>query len=121
MVKVALTGVGFMGKTHLGIYQKLKNVEVVALCDVRKENTEITTLDAGGNIQASSGSIDLSKVRKYTDFGKLIGDGGFDIVDICLPTFLHAECSIRALEAGFNVHLKKPVDLDCLKRAIVGA
>jgi predicted dehydrogenase len=109
MVKVALTGVGFMGKTHLGIYQKLKNVEVVALCDVRKENTEIKTLDAGGNIQASSGSIDLSKVRKYTDFGKMIEDGGFDIVDICLPTFLHAAYSVRALEAGFNVFCEKPM------------
>ena len=72
MVKVALTGVGFMGKTHLGVYQKLGDVEIAALCDIRKAATEITTLEAGGNIQASSGAIDLSRTRKYTDFASMI-------------------------------------------------
>ena len=111
MVKVALTGVGFMGKTHLGVYQKLGDVEIAALCDIRKAATEITTLDAGGNIQASSGAIDLSRTRKYTDFASMIKDGGFDFVDICLPTFLHAEYSILALEAGFHVFCEKPMAL----------
>lgn len=111
MVKVALSGVGFMGKTHLGVYQKLGNVEVVALNDVRKANTEITSLDAGGNIKASSGAIDLSRTRKYTDFAAMLKDGGFDFVDICLPTFLHAEYSIKALEAGYHVFCEKPMAL----------
>lgn len=111
MVKVALTGVGFMGKTHLGVYQKLgrDKVEVVALCDIRKANTEISQLEAGGNIKASSGSIDLGRARKYTDYASMLEDGGFDYVDICLPTFLHAEYSIKALEAGFNVFCEKPM------------
>jgi predicted dehydrogenase len=109
MVKVALVGVGFMGKTHLGVYQRMPNVEVVALVDVRKECTEISSLDAGGNIKASAGSIDLSKARKYTDFAKLLEEGGFDYVDICLPTYLHAEYSIRALDAGYNVFCEKPM------------
>ena len=109
MVRVAIVGIGFMGKTHLGVYQKLKDVEVVALVDVLKERTELTSLDAGGNIKASSGSIDLSRARKYTDYEKLIADGGFDIIDICLPTFLHAEYTIKALKAGFNVFCEKPM------------
>jgi predicted dehydrogenase len=111
MVKVALCGVGFMGKTHLGVYEKLGTVEVVALCDIRKENTEITSLDAGGNIKASSGTIDLSKARKYASYASMLKDGGFDFVDICLPTFLHAEYSILALEAGFHVFCEKPMAL----------
>jgi predicted dehydrogenase len=111
MVKVALTGVGFMGKTHLGVYQRLGNVEIAALCDVRKANTEITQLEAGGNIKASSGSIDLSRACKYTDYESMLKDGGFDFVDICLPTYLHAEYSIRALEAGFHVFCEKPMAL----------
>ena len=111
MVKVALSGVGFMGKTHLGIYRKLGNVEIVALNDVRKENMEITSLAAGGNIQTTSDSIDLSHTRKYTEFGAMLKAGGFDFVDICLPTCYHAEYSIKALDAGYHVFCEKPMAL----------
>jgi len=111
MVKVAICGIGFMGKTHLGIYQKLHNVEIVALNDIRRESMEITKLDAGGNIQTSSDAIDLSRVRKYTDFNAMLKDGGFDFVDICLPTYLHAEYSIGALKAGYHVFCEKPMAL----------
>jgi predicted dehydrogenase len=123
MVKVALSGIGFMGKTHLGVYQKLGNVEIVALNDIRKENTEITKLESAGNIQTSSDSIDLSRTRKYADFESMLKDGGFDFVDICLPTFLHAEYSVKALEAGFHVFCEKPMALtgdetDLMLRAV---
>ena len=122
MVKVALSGVGFMGKTHLGVYQKLGNVEIVALNDVRKENTEISRLESGGNIQTSSASIDLSRTRKYTDFASMLKDGGFDFVDICLPTSLHAEYSVQALEAGFHVFCEKPMALSAAETdAMLGA
>lgn len=112
MVRIAITGLGFMGKTHLGIYQKLPNAEVVALCDIRPEKLDMTSLDGGGNIQASSGAIDTSAMKKYADFGAMLKDGGFDVVDICLPTFLHAEYTVKALESGFNVFCEKPMALD---------
>jgi predicted dehydrogenase len=123
MVKVALSGIGFMGKTHLGVYQKLGSVEIVALNDIRKENTEITRLESGGNIQTASDAIDLSRTRKYMDFGRMLKDGGFDFVDICLPTFLHAAYSVKALEAGFHVFCEKPMALtrdetDMMLRAV---
>jgi predicted dehydrogenase len=111
MVRVALVGLGFMGKTHLGIYQRLPTVQVAAICDARKENLEITRLDGGGNIQTSSGAIDLSGARKYTDYAGMLADGGFDFVDICLPTFLHADYTIRALQAGYHVLCEKPMAL----------
>lgn len=111
MVKVALSGVGFMGKTHLGIYQKLGTVEIVALNDIRKEAMEITSLAAGGNIQTSSDSIDLSRARKYTNFEEMLKAGGFDFVDICLPTCYHADYSIKAMDAGYHVFCEKPMAL----------
>ena len=115
VVKVALSGVGFMGKTHLGTYQKLGNVEIVALNDVRRENMEITSLAAGGNIQTASDSIDLSHARKYEDFGEMLKSGGFDFVDICLPTCCHADYSIRAMDAGYHVFCEKPMALTALE------
>jgi len=111
MVRVALTGLGFMGKTHLGVYQKLPDVQVVAVCDADKERLAISSLDAGGNIAASAGAIDLSSARTYTDYGAMLSEGGFDYVDICLPTSFHAEYTIKALDAGFHVFCEKPMGL----------
>jgi predicted dehydrogenase len=111
MVRVAIAGLGFMGKTHLGIYRQFKNVEVVALCDGNTNALNITRLDAGGNIQAVSGDIDLSGVRKYTDFDKMLADGGIDVIDLCLPTFLHVDYAVKAMHAGCHVLCEKPMAL----------
>ena len=35
MLKVVLVGVGGMGGVHLNEYEKIKNVKLVAACDVR--------------------------------------------------------------------------------------
>ena len=112
MVKVAVTGIGFMGKMHLGIYNELENVEIAALCDIEQEAMNITTLDAGGNIEGTGGEIDLSSAGTYTDFNKMLEAGGFDVVDICLPTYMHRNYSVRALEAGYHVFCEKPLAMD---------
>jgi predicted dehydrogenase len=111
MKRIALVGVGFMGKTHLGIWSKLPGAKLEALCDIRKEVMEASGADAGGNIKTAAAAVDLSAVRRYTDFGRMLEEGGFDIVDICLPTYLHAEYSIKALEKGFHVFCEKPLAL----------
>ncbi len=100
-----------MGKTHLGVYLNLPNVELTALMDLSAESLDIKSLDAGGNIQSAGGEVDLSGVKKYTDFDQMLAAGGFDIVDLCLPTFIHAEYSVKALEAGYNVFCEKPMAL----------
>lgn len=111
MVRVALVGLGVMGKAHMGVYVRLDNAEVTALHDLQGERMEIRSLDADSNIKASSGEIDLGEVRKYTDYETMLREGGFDIVDICLPTFLHAEYTVRALEHGYHVFCEKPMAL----------
>jgi predicted dehydrogenase len=103
---------GFMGKTHIGIYQRLGTVELSAICDAEADRLNIGSLVGGGNIQTSEKDIDLSSVRKYTDFDLMLRDGDFDFVDICLPTFLHVEHTVAALEAGYHVLLEKPMALD---------
>lgn len=110
MVKVALAGLGFMGKMHLGIYlNKLKGVEVTALCDVNSGALNIKSLDAGGNIETDGAEIDLSGIRKYPDYKEMLKDGGFDFVDICLPTYLHADAAVDAMDTGFHVFCEKPM------------
>jgi len=111
MKKIALVGVGFMGKTHLGIWSGLAGARVEALCDVRPEALELRNPQAEGNIKTAAAAVDLSAVRRFTDFDSMLQEGGFDIVDICLPTYLHAEHSVKALEKGFHVFCEKPLAL----------
>ena len=64
MVKAALTGLGFMGKMHLGIYlNKLKNVKVTAICDGNRDSLNIKTLDSGGHIKTGGTAVDLSGIK----------------------------------------------------------
>ena len=111
MVRVALAGLGFMGKTHLGVLLGLPNIKLTALMDLNEASLDLKSLDAGGNIASSGGEVDLSGVRKYTDFDALLADGGFDYVDLCLPTSVHAEYTIKALEKGYHVFCEKPMAL----------
>ncbi len=112
MVKVAVVGLGFMGKMHLGIYSSLDQVEVTAICDSNKESLKLSSLSgAGGNIETKDQDIDLSGAKAYTDYQEMLKDGGFDFVDICLPTYLHKEFSIAAMQAGYDVFCEKPMAL----------
>lgn len=111
MLSVAVAGTGFMGKTHLGVYLKLKGVKVAALLSRKDIAENFLTLNGGGNIESSAGTLDLSATKLYTDYDEMLTAGGFDFVDICLPTHLHHEYAIRALDSGYHVFCEKPIAL----------
>ena len=112
MVKVAVVGLGFMGKMHLGIYSSLDQVEVTAICDSNEESLKLSSLsEARGNIETKDQDIDLTGTKAYTNYQEMLKDGGFDFVDICLPTYLHKEFSVAAMQAGYDVFCEKPMAL----------
>ena len=112
MVRIAVVGLGFMGKTHIGVYNSLYNAMITALCDKNLDRVNLTSLDAGGNIESSSGSVDFSDIPKFTDFDEMLDAGGFDAVDITLPTDTHVAFASKALKAGYHVFVEKPLALD---------
>lgn len=81
MIKIGLIGLGFMGKTHLEAYKKVENAQVVAVC-------------------TSKDNYDALLTRK-----------DIDIIDICLPTYLHEEYIIKAVSAGKHLFCEKPLTL----------
>lgn len=108
---MGITGFGFMGKTHLRCYNELDGVTVAAICDAEQSRLEDTG-ETAGNIEGAQGAIDLSDVHFYTDFEKMLAEENLDAVSIALPTFLHAEYTIKALDAGVNVLCEKPMALN---------
>ncbi len=115
MVRIGLVGVGFMGQQHFGIYEGMEQAEVVAVCDKDPARVAEKAASVGGNIGEAT-ELDLSKQRRYTSLEEMLAQEELDCVDVCTPTFLHAEMSIAALEAGCNVICEKPMALtveDC--------
>ena len=109
-VKVGLIGIGGMGRTHFDCYQNNPNAKVVAICDVDEKKR---SGDWGGtalNIDTGeAGTVDLSGVAAYENYEDLINDPNVQLVDICLPTRLHAAATIAALRAGKDTLCEKPM------------
>ena len=95
MYKVALVGVGGISGAHIPAWENMENAELVALCDIRPERTE---------------SFAETK-HIYTDFEEMLEKEEFDILDICLPTYLHADYAVKAMERGIHVICEKPISL----------
>ena len=98
MIKVAMVGLGGMGGSHFRIYKDIENGEVIAVCEIREDMAKEKIGDAD--------------VRLYTDIDEMLKNEKPDMIDICTPSFLHAEHSVKALEAGFHVLCEKPMSIN---------
>ncbi len=94
MLKVGLVGVGGISGNHIPAWEEMENAELTALCDVRPERLEM-----------------YPGKRHYTDFEEMLKSEQLNILDICLPTYLHADYAVRALERGIHVLCEKPISL----------
>lgn len=114
MLKVGLIGIGFMGRGHLENYIKLESegfpLKLVAICDIDPEKFE--NKFTPGNIKIGEKKFDFSKYRLYTSIDKMLENEKLDYVDIALPTYLHSQATVKALNAGINVLCEKPMALN---------
>ena len=108
-LRMGIVGLGFMGKMHFDVYGRMKNARVVAICDddARKRRGDWSSI--AGNIGGAGGRQDLSGVRTCSRLDQLLSDDDVDVVDITLPTNLHAEVALAALKAGKHVFCDKPM------------
>lgn len=109
-IKVGLIGIGGMGRTHFTCYQNNPNAQIVAICDVDEKKLAGDWSGTALNIDTGdAGVVDLSGIATYADYNDLINDLNVQLVDICLPTKLHAEVSSIALRAGKDTFCEKPM------------
>ncbi len=94
MLKVGIVGVGGISVAHLNAWKTIEGAEVVALCDIRRERLDEHT-----------------DKRCYLNFEEMLENETLDILDVCVPTFLHIEYSIKAMNKGINVICEKPISL----------
>ena len=112
MVNIGIVGIGFMGVTHFKAIEKVKGGRVKAICSRDRRKLRGDWRKIQGNFGGSGGVQDLSNVTCYDRIDSLLDDPGIDLVDMCLPTPMHAEWSLRALGAGKHLLLEKPIALN---------
>jgi len=95
-VRVAIIGAGEIAQAaHLPNFKAHPNAELLAVCDVVKERAQRTAMIYG-----------IPYV--YDDYRELLKRDDVDAVCIALPTNLHAEVAIAALNSGKHVLCEKP-------------
>lgn len=109
-LKVGIVGMGGIGWVHAKRYLQLPTAEITALADLVPERTE-PRRDIQYGASAASASSDLTKAVRFGEGMDLIRNADVDVIDICLPTYLHAAYTIAALEAGRHVICEKPMAL----------
>ena len=95
-VRIGVVGAGGIANMHLNAYKNVKEVQIVALCDIN-ESVLNKTADKFG--------IE----KRYTDINEMLKSEELDAIDVCVWNCSHAECSIAGLKAGVNVLCEKPM------------
>ena len=103
---IGFIGVGTMGRGHLGSFLGMKDIEVVAVCDVVQERT-----DSAANNVTNHPNYKPSgkKALKFDDYRKLLDLKGLDAVVISTPDHWHALQAVHAARAGKHIYCEKPL------------
>lgn len=86
-----------MGKMHASVYRMLPGVEIAAFVDARPD--------------CHRKYLKENPRPVYRNLKELFAREEVDIVDICLPTYLHCEFAREAIRNGRHVFCEKPLAL----------
>jgi len=96
----AVVGLG-MGKHHCRSVTRAAGAQLVTVCDVRRDLAEQVAEQYG--------------CKAYTSVEEMLLDPAVQVVNVAVPTGLHAEVGIAAARAGKHVICEKPLDINLEK------
>jgi len=95
VTRVALVGLGAMGRNHLRVLSDLDGVQLVAVCD-----------QARAVVEAAARKL---SIPAYTSWNDMLAREQLDAAVIAVPTRFHVEAGLTALENGLHVLVEKPI------------
>lgn len=93
----AVVGLG-VGKRHAEAAAKSERANLIAVCDLKQDR-----LDAITDV--------YPETLAYLDFDEMLKNPDIETVSIAVPSGMHADFAIKAMRAGKNVLIEKPVDI----------
>lgn len=96
--KVAVIGLGFMGRTHIQSLRRL-GIEVYGVAGISED-------------EARNAAAELSIPRWYRNYDEVLADSEIKVVHLCTPNHLHFKNAKDALVAGKHVICEKPLALN---------
>ncbi len=91
--RIAVIGVGYLGKFHADKYAQHPDVELIAVCDVNQDT--------------ANAIAKKHKIKAVSDYRELLGL--VDAVSIAVPTIMHHEIGKIFLENNVHVLIEKPI------------
>jgi UDP-N-acetylglucosamine 3-dehydrogenase len=92
---VAVIGTGFWGRNHARVFKELPETELLAICDIDAERARTAANQFG--------------VKPYTNTGSMLKNKDIEAVSICTWSTSLAKEALKALKAGKNVLVEKPM------------
>ena len=108
MLNAAIIGFGGVAQAvHVPAFTALEaksKARLVAACDIDpgQFNKKLA-------INIGAAGENPNELRFYTDFEEMLAKEKLDLIDICLPTDLHARYAIDMLKRGYHVECEKPM------------
>jgi UDP-N-acetylglucosamine 3-dehydrogenase len=94
LIRVGVIGTGAMGQNHLRIYSEMEEVELAGISDIDQKRVEFMATQF--------------KTKAFTNYKKMFLEG-LDAVSVVVPTKLHKQVALDALDAGMQVLVEKPI------------
>ena len=93
-IRIAIIGLGMIGKVHVQSAARVSDCELVAVCDADRSREKL---------------IEGSKTVFYSDYQKMIESEALDGVVIALPNEAHEPVGSACAEKGLNLLVEKPI------------
>lgn len=98
-LKVGIIGCGGIANgKHMPSLSKIKEVEMVAFCDIDLSKA-----------QEAAEKFGAAHAKVYGNYKELLADESIDVVHVCTPNRSHSFITVDALEAGKHVMCEKPM------------
>jgi len=93
-----LVGCGRIANKHAKILSELDGAELRYVCDIKRDRADKFAKEY--------------KAKQFYDYSELLKQKDIDVVDICTPSGLHPEMTVKAARQGFHVVTEKPMALN---------
>jgi len=98
-IRVGFIGTGGIARMQALVLQKMPDVEIVAGCDVSEKALK-------------KFAEEFKVSHTFSDYRKMVKLNAMDAVSVCTPNYLHKDPTIRALRAGKDVLVEKPMAMN---------